>query len=321
MKYRKSLTLLLLLALALTLAAPALAAGEGEAAAVEPAPEAGELEITGEIGTDAEAVGAGDVIHFTVTLSNTGTGDLEDIRLTDNLLEMGENAQIGKLAAGESVSFCADYFLTPEDMDAGNLIHYLSAADGDGTPLAVGGGIVFIAETAPWYAQTLMRFFRVLGPEWGRHFEERKPVTRGDFIRTLYILTGGSADGETGSFSDISAGSELADAAAWGVAHGVTEGCGDGTFRPGEPVTREQMAVMLYRYAQSLDMGYTGLWMFPLEYPDAAQISDWADEAMHWMVQNRIIMGTTEGLEPRSGATMPQCYAILDRFADLLAEQ
>ena len=78
---------------------------------------------------------------------------------------------------------------------------------------------------------------------------------------------------------------------------------------------------MMYRYVQKLDMGYTGNWMFPLDYPDAGQVSDWANEAMHWMVQNKIIIGTPEGLEPQGGANLAQYCTVLDRFVHLFIDE
>ncbi len=90
-----------------------------------------------------------------------------------------------------------------------------------------------------------------------------------------------------------------------GIAWAVESGISDGT-RPEAAISREEFATMLYRYEKEIKGGgFTGAWMFLLENPDAAGISDWADEAMHWMVMNKVINGVdAEGtLAPQSGAT------------------
>lgn len=78
---------------------------------------------------------------------------------------------------------------------------------------------------------------------------------------------------------------------------------GDGTFKPTADITREQLAAILYRYPQSKGQGFEDEWMFLLDYPDAAEISDWADEAMHWCVINGIINGKDGNPVPKGDAS------------------
>uniref|UniRef100_UPI00262B3D9E S-layer homology domain-containing protein n=1 Tax=uncultured Flavonifractor sp. TaxID=1193534 RepID=UPI00262B3D9E len=91
---------------------------------------------------------------------------------------------------------------------------------------------------------------------------------------------------------------------------------GDGTFGPNDPITREQMAVMLYRYVQNGGGGFTGRWAFPLDYADADQVSDWAYEALCWMTMYGIIQGTGDGstLSPGAGASRVEAAVMLQRF-------
>ena len=89
------------------------------------------------------------------------------------------------------------------------------------------------------------------------------------------------------------------------------------TFGPNDPVTREQLAAILYRYAQSKGKGFTGSWMFLLDYADRAEISDWAYEAMCWMTMKGILNGTgSKMLEPRGSATRAQVAAMIQRFSE-----
>lgn len=144
-------------------------------------------------------------------------------------------------------------------------------------------------------------------------------LTRGELVSELFILSGGAdAEAASSDFEDVPAGGELAKAVRWAADSKIVYGYGDGRFGPDDPVTREQMAAMLYRNAQALGQGFQGAWMFLLDYPDAAEISDWADEAMHWVVMNGIILGTDRGLEPKALTTKDQLSVILDRWQTTL---
>ena len=148
---------------------------------------------------------------------------------------------------------------------------------------------------------------------------EDEILTRGEFISALFELNGVTdVAADRADFSDVPADSALAPAIRWAVENGIVNGYGDGRFGPGDPVTREQMATMLYRCAQALGQGFQGMWYFLLDYPDAAEISDWADEAMHWCVMNGIIVGTDRGLEPKATATDDQLAIVLERWQDAL---
>jgi hypothetical protein len=86
-------------------------------------------------------------------------------------------------------------------------------------------------------------------------------------------------------------------------------------------VTREQLAAILYRYAQAQGKGFTGDWDFPLDYSDAADVSDWADEAMHWMTMHGIINGMGDGtLAPKAEATRAQIATMFMRFCQELSK-
>ena len=98
----------------------------------------------------------------------------------------------------------------------------------------------------------------------------------------------------------------------WAVENGIS----DGTAMD-QAITREQLAVMLYRYAQSQGMGFTGAWMFPLDYTDAGSVSDYAYEAMCWLTMKGVITGVDNILAPQDTATRAQVAAMLQRLAAL----
>ena len=86
-------------------------------------------------------------------------------------------------------------------------------------------------------------------------------------------------------------------------------------------MTRQELATFLYRYAQYKGKGFTGSWMFPLDYPDVADVADYANEAMHWMTMKGIVKGKADGkLAPKAGATRAEIAVMLTRLIDELAK-
>ena len=126
-------------------------------------------------------------------------------------------------------------------------------------------------------------------------------ATRGDVVKWLYdtYKAARPAEKADATFVDVAADSGVAEAAAWAASLGIAKGYGDGRFGPDDLVTREQAATMLYRMAQSMGEGFRGMWMFLLDYPDAAEISDWANEAMHWVVMHGVITDRGDVLAPK----------------------
>ena len=86
-------------------------------------------------------------------------------------------------------------------------------------------------------------------------FSPEDDMTRAMLVTVLYRLAGAPGGG-TNSFSDVPAGSWYADPVAWASGQGIVKGCGSGEFRPADPITREQLAVILYNYARSRGYAY-----------------------------------------------------------------
>ena len=146
-------------------------------------------------------------------------------------------------------------------------------------------------------------------------------VTRGDFLDALYTMSGETAEGSQNTFTDVPEEGGIAEAVRWALDHGVVNGYGGGLFGPDDPVTREQAAAMIYRYAQSLNKGFSGMWMFPLDAPDAAEVSGYADEAMHWAVMNDILVNTEDGLKPRAALRDYELVPVLSRVPKALGRE
>jgi len=144
--------------------------------------------------------------------------------------------------------------------------------------------------------------------------------TRGDAVLALYGVCGEKGEYPQAGFNDVPAGGELAEAVNWAAAKGIILGYGNGAFGAADPVTREQLAAILYRCAQTQGKGFQGMWMFLLDYPDAGEISAYADEAMHWVVMNGILTGSEEGIFPKGTLSAEEAQAILESFRSAVAD-
>ena len=115
-------------------------------------------------------------------------------------------------------------------------------------------------------------------------------------------------------FTDVKADRYYAGYVAWAVENGIVLGTSETTFSPNASVTREQMVTMLYRYANYLGMDTTGSGDALNQFPDASDVSTWAEAAMAWATDRGIINGTEKGLLPRATATRAQCAQIWMKF-------
>lgn len=147
-------------------------------------------------------------------------------------------------------------------------------------------------------------------------FSPNATTSRSMVATILWRLAGSPEAGEGSSFSDVTAGTWYCDAVAWAAENGIVNGYGE-TFDPNGSITREQLAAMLYRFAQSQGKGFSGQWMTNLDYADAESVSDWAYEAMCWMTVNGVINGKDGGiLDPQGQATRAEAATMLQRFAE-----
>ena len=141
-------------------------------------------------------------------------------------------------------------------------------------------------------------------------FSPKKTMSRAMLVTVLYRYAGQPEHSGT-AFADVRNGSYYSDAVSWAAEHGIVTGTGQDRFAPDAPVSREQLAVMLYRFAGSPNADQQKL----AGFADGGQVSAWAARAMAWAVDCGIIRGTSGGrLAPSAQATRAEVAAMLLRF-------
>ena len=150
-------------------------------------------------------------------------------------------------------------------------------------------------------------------------FSPNAPITRAQAAVILYRMAGSPAVTGDSAFTDVVNGPGTAwyyNAVLWAQQNGIVSGYGDGTFRPGTDITREQLAVIFYNYAKH--KGYDVSATNDLSgFTDAGDVSDWALPAMRWAVGSGIMGGYGDGiLGPQGTATRAQVAAMLRRFIE-----
>ena len=154
----------------------------------------------------------------------------------------------------------------------------------------------------------------------GSTFSPEGITTRGQIVTILWRLAGSPVVDYLMDFSDVGGSAYYAEAIRWAASEGIAGGYGGGRFGPDDTITREQLAVMLYRFAQHEGWDTTHGGMAIREYADYGQISDFALEAMDWAVSAGIISGTSAAtLSPGGSATRAQAAVILMRFCENIA--
>lgn len=145
-------------------------------------------------------------------------------------------------------------------------------------------------------------------------------LSRAQLCQIIYNLEGQPATTGGSAFTDVADGAWYADAVTWAAENGIVGGYGGGLFGPEDNITREQLAAILYRYAQT--KGYDTASGADLSaYGDASDVSSWAIPAMQWACGAGVIMGVTESaLLPQGSATRAQVATMLMRFCEYYAD-
>ena len=136
------------------------------------------------------------------------------------------------------------------------------------------------------------------------------------FVTVLYRIEN-EPQTAAAAFIDIESGSYYEKAVAWANANGIVSGISKDRFAPNDPITREQMAAIIYRYATF--KGYDITTSGSAAYTDNSDISDYAKDAIIWAAEKSIMTGNTDGsFAPKANTTRAQAAAVFMRMLENL---
>lgn len=168
-------------------------------------------------------------------------------------------------------------------------------------------------KTSDWFAQAVqyVSTSKYMNGTSGTTFEPNTNLNRAMMVQILYNMEGKPSVSEASSYTDVKDTDWYADAVAWAEDNDLVQGYGNGKFGATDSLTREQAATILKRY-EEFKGGDVSASADLFSYTDAAEVSDWAEEAMQWAVGAKIISGTSATtLEPAGTATRAQMAQIL----------
>jgi hypothetical protein len=167
-----------------------------------------------------------------------------------------------------------------------------------------------------WYYQAVDYVYRnqLFAGTSEEHFEPKTPMSRAMLVTVLWRLEGQANIDINQVFSDVPAGEYYARAVDWANRQEIVKGYGDSRFGPLDNITREQMAVILYKFAEfkgydtsaAADLGI---------FHDSSSVSSWARDAVKWAVASQILTGKGNGiLDPSGNASRAEAASILMRL-------
>ena len=259
----------------------------------------------------------------TLTLS-TGSGLLMAEGAASALASGGELIDVTTGTANASMELTAKHrYLVGEGASVKVTINSEAARIGvTGAYQTAAGGVVALPFTdlarSDWYYGAVKfayekKLFNGISED---HFAPGDRVTRAMLATVLFRLAGTPAQSVTGSvFTDLVPGEWYEAGIRWSSGQGIVNGIGEGLFAPQVNVTREQLAVMLYRYAGEYLKANTQIRGDLMGFGDQTRISEWAREGLSWAVGAGIMNGDTSGmLNPGGSASRAEAVTMMQRF-------
>ncbi|MCL1873256.1 MAG: S-layer homology domain-containing protein, partial [Clostridiales bacterium] len=293
--------------------------------------------------------GGGSTVSYIVTFNSNGGSAVTSKTVT-------ENTKVAKPAdpTKEDLFFAGWYtdaaLTTAYNFDAlvtksFTLYAKWTDEEDDGEEEEEGNGFFTDVPESVWYYEDVKYVFEagLMDGTGDNKFSPGISVTRAMLVTVLYRMEKSPEVDEPAGFSDVPAGTWYSNAVAWAEAEGIVEGYPDGTFKPNQNVSRQELATVLLRYAkfigkdqisadpddpvieddddenaddETLDnLSGTEGFDDDLEFLDAARIGDWAKEGVAFCVKNGIIQGRPGNIfDPAASATRGELAAMLHRF-------
>ena len=200
---------------------------------------------------------------------------------------------------------------------SGSLIAGIAAA-GSGSGLGASASQFSDLAAGSWYYEAVRSALKngLMNGTSAHTFSADMPMTRAMLVTILWRMAG-QPDAKASPFTDVVSGSWYAKAVYWAYDRGLVTGVSETAFAPNEPVTREALVTILYRYAalkQNLPAAEDGAGRFA----DGKQVSAYARNAVNWALQTGLLTGVSKTkLSPKGLATRAQIAVLLERFLKL----
>ncbi len=175
----------------------------------------------------------------------------------------------------------------------------------------------------PWASRAIgmLAARGVIDVHAAEHYEPLQPIKRGEFAAMLAAAFGLEAGSHEASFTDVDASSPWHDAIVAAEAHGIVKGVGGGRFAPNDPITRQDMAVMIVRLAFALEIDLPET-RPQAAYRDEQDIAGYAREAVETLLRASVMQGTGSGeFQPLRRATRAEAAVIIGRLLELMHRQ
>ena len=259
--------------------------------------------------------GGGSSIHSIIFNANGGS-DVKSINVSDgSTIKAPVTTKEGFKFDGwyEDREFTKLFdFSTPIESDITLYAKWVEEGEGDTT------WFVDVPENAWFYDEIKYAYDNgIMNGVSDTHFEPDAAVTRAMFVTVLYRIEK-EPEVTASTFIDVLGGSWYDEAVAWATENGITNGVSETEFAPNANILREQIAAMLYRYAQfkGYDVSLEGESKL-LSYADAAKVSEYAVPSFTWAVGDGILNGKSESiLAPKDNATRAEAAALLMRMIE-----
>jgi len=171
-----------------------------------------------------------------------------------------------------------------------------------------------------WYVPFVQYVYdnNIMSGKGDNTFAPTKSITRAEFVQVLYNMDGKKSVKYSNVFSDVPQGKWFTNAVIWAYEKGIVSGYPNGQYGVGDQITREQMVVMIYKYAQLKGYSISADNNAINAFPDKNQVSDWAKKALNWAVSQEIMTGKnqldgTTILDPKGYSTRAECATIISK--------
>jgi 5'-nucleotidase / UDP-sugar diphosphatase len=177
-----------------------------------------------------------------------------------------------------------------------------------------------VADTAWYYDGVVYAYTKNLfSGTSAAAFSPNESMTRGQLVTVLWRMAGKPQAAAASKFTDVKASSYCTAAVSWAAEAGLVSGYTTDTFSPDKAISRQQLAAILYKYAQLMKYDTTAGGMAIREYSDYDQIASYAAEGLGWANAAGLVKGTDGKINPAGTAQRCQVAVILSRFCQTVA--